>query len=168
MNRDRSMITIAGAAAVAGCVLASAAQAQAPQTEHNISMGVALAIMQGTLEHCTKDGYKVSVTVVDKGGNLAGFVRGDGTSPHTIEFSRMKAYTSRVSGRTTLEFIKYIATPEGEWAKQLPGTASVGGGVPIRMGNEVIGAVGVSGAPGGDKDEACAKAGIDKVAAQLK
>jgi uncharacterized protein GlcG (DUF336 family) len=166
MSRRHSMIAVAIAGGAVA--FASTAQAQAPQAENNISMGMALAILQGTLEQCTKDGYKVSVSVVDKGGVLAGFVRGDGTSPHTVEFSRMKAYTSRVSGRTTLEFIQYIATPQGEWAKQLPGTVSVGGGVPIKKGNEVIGAVGVSGAPGGDKDEACAKAGIDKVAAQLR
>ena len=64
----------------------SPALAQAPQVEKNVSMAMALAIIQGTLEQCTKDGYKVSVVVVDKGGNVAASVRGDGTNPHTMEF----------------------------------------------------------------------------------
>ena len=77
---------------------AAPALAQAPQTEKNISMGLALAIIQGTLEQCTKDGYKVSITIVDKGGAVAAQIRGDGTSPHTMEFSKLKAYTSRIRG----------------------------------------------------------------------
>ena len=69
--------------------------AQAPQVEKNVSMGMTLAIIQGAIEQCTKDGYKVSVTIVDKSGNVAAQLRGDGTSPHTMEFSRLKAYTAR-------------------------------------------------------------------------
>ena len=65
---------------------ASPALAQAPQVEKNVSMAMALAIIQGTIEQCTKDGYKVSVVIVDKAGNVAASVRGDGTNPHTMEF----------------------------------------------------------------------------------
>jgi uncharacterized protein GlcG (DUF336 family) len=103
------------------------AGAQAPQVEKNVSMKMALMIIEGTLEQCTKDGYKVSVVVVDRAGNVAASVRGDGTNPHTMEFGRLKAYTARTRGQTSLE----------------------------------------SGAPGGEKDEACANAGIAKVAASL-
>src|ERR1700732_1233697 len=77
------------------------ALAQEPQIEKNISMGMALAIIQGALDQCTKDGYKVSVTVVDKAGLVAGQIRGDGTNPHTMEFSRLKAYTARTRGQTS-------------------------------------------------------------------
>jgi uncharacterized protein GlcG (DUF336 family) len=154
--------------AIGAMLLASAAQAQAPQTEHNVSMGMSLAIIAGALEQCTKDGYKVSITIVDKAGLVAASVRGDGTNPHTMEFSRMKAYTARTRGQTSLEFMQASSTPEGALLRQIPGTVAIGGGVPIKMGTETIGAVGVSGAPGGEKDEACAKAGIEKVAAQLK
>jgi uncharacterized protein GlcG (DUF336 family) len=154
--------------AIGATLLASAAQAQAPQTEHNVSMGMSLAIIAGALEQCTKDGYKVSITIVDKAGLVAASVRGDGTNPHTMEFSRMKAYTARTRGQTSLEFMQASSTPEGALLRQIPGTVAIGGGVPIKMGTETIGAVGVSGAPGGEKDEACAKAGIEKVAAQLK
>jgi len=147
---------------------ASPALAQAPQVEKNVSMAMALAIIQGTLEQCTKDGYKVSVVIVDKAGNVAASVRGDGTNPHTMEFGRLKAYTSRTRGQTSLEFMKVTSDPNNAYLKQIPNTVAVGGGVPIKVGNEVIGAVGVSGAPGGEKDEVCANAGIAKVADALK
>lgn len=144
------------------------ALAQAPQVEKNVSMAMALAIIQGTIEQCTKDGYKVSVTVVDKAGNVAGSVRGDGTNPHTMEFSRLKAYTSRTRGQTSLEFMKVTSDPANAYLRQIPGVVAVGGGAPIKAGNEVIGAVGASGAPGGEKDEVCVLAGIAKVADALK
>ena len=147
---------------------ASPALAQAPQVEKNVSMAMALAIIQGTIEQCSKDGYKVSVTIVDKAGNVAASIRGDGTNPHTMEFGRLKAYTSRTRGQTSLEFMKLTSDPANAYLKQIPNTVAVGGGVPIKVGNEVIGAVGVSGAPGGEKDEVCANAGIAKVADALK
>jgi len=146
----------------------SPALAQAPQVEKNVSMAMALAIIQGTIEQCTKDGYKVSVVIVDKAGNVAASVRGDGTNPHTMEFGRLKAYTSRTRGQTSLEFMKLTSDPANAYLKQIPNTVAVGGGVPIKAGTEVIGAVGVSGAPGGEKDEVCANAGIAKVADALK
>jgi uncharacterized protein GlcG (DUF336 family) len=144
------------------------ASAQAPLAEKNVSMKMALAIIEGTLEQCTKDGYKVSVIIVDKAGNVAASVRGDGTNPHTMEFGRLKAYTARTRGQTSLEFKNLTDKPENAYLKQIPNVVAVGGGVPIKVGNEVIGGVGVSGAPGGEKDEVCALAGIAKVADALK
>jgi uncharacterized protein GlcG (DUF336 family) len=150
--------------------IAAPALAQAPQVqvEKNISMAMSLAIIEGAIEQCTKDGYKVSVTIVDKSGNVAAQLRGDGTSPHTMEFSRLKAYTARVRNQTSLQTMKMIEDPATSFIKQIPGVVGVGGGVPIRAGTEVIGGVGVSGAPGGEKDEVCANAGIAKVADALK
>jgi uncharacterized protein GlcG (DUF336 family) len=78
----------------------------------------------------------------------------------------VKAYTARTRGQTSLEFKNFTDKPENAFLKQIPNVVAVGG-VPIKVGNEVIGAVGVSGAPGGEKDEACANAGIAKVAASL-
>lgn len=149
---------------------AAPAFAQAPQVqaEKNISMGLSMAIIQGVLEQCTKDGYKVSVTIVDKGGNVAAQLRGDGTAPHTMEFSRLKAYTARTRNQTSLQTMKMLEDPANSFIRQIPGVVGVGGGVPIRAGNEVIGGVGVSGAPGGEKDEVCANAGLAKVEAALK
>ena len=152
--------------ASASIFVAAPALAQAPQVEKNVSMAMTLAIIQGAIEQCTKDGYKVTVTVVDKGGNVAGQVRGDGTAPHTMEFSRLKAYTARTRNQTSLETMKQMETMG--FLRQIPGVVGVGGGVPIRAGNETIGGVGVSGAPGGEKDEVCANAGIAKVEAALK
>jgi uncharacterized protein GlcG (DUF336 family) len=145
--------------------------AQAPQIEKNISMKMALMIIEGTIEQCTKDGYRVSVVIVDKAGAVAASLRGDGTNPHTLEFARLKAYTARTNprGMTSQEFKNLTEQPGGPaYLRQIPGVIAVGGGVPIKAGNEVIGAVGVSGAPGGEKDEVCAAAGIAKVADSLK
>jgi uncharacterized protein GlcG (DUF336 family) len=154
--------------ASASVLAAGSALAQAPQVEKNVSMAMSVAIMQGALEQCTKDGYKVSVVIVDKGGNVAASVRGDGTGPHTMEFARMKAYTARTRNQTSLQTMKLLEDPANAFIRQIPNVVGVGGGVPIRVGNEVIGAVGVSGAPGGEKDEVCANAGIAKVEAALK
>ena len=154
--------------ASASILVVGPASAQAPQVEKNVSMAMALAIIQGTLEQCTKDGYKVSVTIVDKAGNVAASIRGDGTNPHTMEFSRLKAYTSRTRGQTSLEFMKLTSDPASAYLRQIPNVVAVGGGVPIKVGNEIIGGVGVSGAPGGEKDEVCANAGLANVEAALK
>ena len=155
-------------AAILSLAFTASANAQAPQSEKNVSMKMALMIIDGALEQCSKDGYKVTVAVVDKGGNLFATIRGDGTNPHTMEFARLKAYTSRTRGQTSLEVQKLMEKPENEWIKQIPNVVGIGGGVPIKVGNEVIGGVGVSGAPGGEKDEVCANAGIAKVADSLK
>jgi uncharacterized protein GlcG (DUF336 family) len=156
------------AAALPSLVLALPAYAQAPQVEKNVSMKMALMIIEGTIERCTKDGHKVSVVVVDRGGNVAASLRGDGTKPHMMEFARLKAYTTVTNprGMTSLEFKKLAE--ERPHLKQIPGIVLVGGGVPIKAGNEMIGAVGVSGAPGEERDEVCANAGIDKVADSLR
>ncbi len=146
----------------------STANAQAPQTEKNVSMAMALAIIQGALEQCAKDGLKVSLTVVDKAGNVAAQLRGDGTNPHTMELSRLKAYTARTRGITSLEVKKLAEDPANSYLKYIPQVVMVGGGVPIKVGNELIGGVGASGAPLEVQDEACVKAGISKVEAALK
>jgi len=154
--------------ALAPMLVTPPALAQAPLSEKNVSMGLSLAIIEGALEQCTKDGYKVSVVIVDKGGNVAASIRGDGTGPHTMDFARMKAYTARTRNQTSLATMKQMEDPAFAFLRQIPNVVGVGGGVPIRAGNEVIGAVGVSGAPGGEKDEACANAGLAKVADALK
>ena len=92
-----------------------------------------------------------SVVVVDKAGNVAASVRGDGTNPHTMEFGRLKADTARTRGQTSLAFKNLTDKPENAFLKQIPNVIAVGGGVPIKVGNEAIGAVGVSRAPGGER-----------------
>ncbi len=139
------------------------AQAASPQAEKNMSMGLAQEIVAGVIEECAKNSYKVSVVVVDKAGQVSAALRGDGTSPATVDFARMKAYTARVRNQTSLEFMNLTATGDAQALRQIPGVVAIGGGVPIKAGNEVIGALGVGGAPAGNLDEQCALVALDKV-----
>jgi uncharacterized protein GlcG (DUF336 family) len=146
----------------------AAVHAQDALTEKNVSMKMNQMIIEGALESCAKSGYKVSVVIVDNAGIVRASLRGDGTNPHTMDFARKKAYTARTRNQTSLEFKALADKPENAYLLQITDVVAVGGGVPIRAGGVTIGAVGVSGAPGGDKDEVCALAGIAKVADHLK
>jgi uncharacterized protein GlcG (DUF336 family) len=155
--------------ALVGLVGALSAPASAQMLNHkDLSSGIAMAIAQTTIETCKANGYAVSVTVVGRNGEIILQVRGDNTGPHTMENSMRKAYTSRT-----------FRIPSGDMVQRLKDNPQLGlihlsnvianqGALPIKVGDEVVGAVGASGAPGGEKDEACVKAGIDKVADQLK
>ena len=147
--------------------LASPAPAQL-LTEKSLSAAMALAIAQTALETCTRQGYHVSVHVLGRNGEILVAVRGDGAPPHTMENSQRKAYTARTFRIPSGEFAQRVKDNPTLSAVHLTGIIAAQGALPIKVGDDVIGAVGVSGAPGGEKDEACAKAGIDKVADQLK
>jgi uncharacterized protein GlcG (DUF336 family) len=136
----------------------------------DLSLNAALTIAQTASESCTAQGYRVSVTVVGRLGEVIVQLRGDDAPPHTIENSQRKAYTARTFRTSSAEFAKRVLKPGEPPSPQtmLTGVVAAAGALPIVIGEEVIGAVGVSGAPGGEKDEACAKTGIDKVASQLK
>jgi uncharacterized protein GlcG (DUF336 family) len=152
-----------------GLVTALSAPASAQLlSRKDLSATTALTIAQTTMETCKTNGYSVSVTVVGRNGEVLVQVRGDNTGPHTMENSMRKAYTSRT-----------FRIPSGEMVQRLKDNPQLGlihlsnvianqGALPIKIGEETIGAVGASGAPGGEKDEVCVKAGIDKVADQLK
>jgi len=149
------------------CALASPASAQL-LTEKSLSAAMALTIAQTALETCTKQGYHVSVHVLGRNAEVIVAVRGDGAPPHTMENSQRKAYTARTFRISSGEFAQRVKDNPSISAVHLTGIIAAQGALPIKAGDEVIGAVGVSGAPGGEKDEACAKAGLDKVADQLK
>jgi uncharacterized protein GlcG (DUF336 family) len=151
----------------AAAMIATAADAQL-LNHRDLSLATALTIATTAAETCKNNGYRVSVAVVGREGQIIVQLRGDDASPHTIENSYRKAYTSRT-----------FRIPSGELANRmkenptlpfvhLNNVIAAQGALPIKLGDEVIGAVGVSGSPGGEKDEVCAKAGIDKVADQLK
>ena len=148
------------------------AGAQGLVTHKALSMEMAQAVVQGTVERCRADGFSVSVSVIDVSGLLKAFVRDDGNNgPHTIDLSRRKAYTALTFASrwaTSLEAAKAWGHALGSPMPNVEGTTGLGGGVPIKVGDVTIGAVGVSGAVGGDKDEVCAKAGIAKIANLLK
>jgi uncharacterized protein GlcG (DUF336 family) len=150
-------------------VAAVPAAAQDVLTEKALSLDMAHAIAQGALEKCRADGYHVSVTVLDRDGLVKAAFRDDGAGPHTIVTSRRKAFTSVTFRQPSADWAKRVLTePAVAGLKDTEGTIALGGGVPIKAGNEVIGAIGVSGAPGGEKDEACANAGVQKLADKLK
>ena len=149
------------------CALASPASAQL-LNEKSLSAAMAMTIAQTALETCTKQGYHVSVHVLGRNGEVIVAVRGDNAPPHTMENSQRKAYTARTFRISSGEFAQRVKDNPSISAVHLTGIIAAQGALPIKVGDEVIGAVGVSGAPGGEKDEACAKAGLDKVADQLK
>lgn len=158
---------------VFGCAIGSvsAASAQGLITQKALSLEMAEAIVRGTVERCRADGFSVSVTVIDGSGLLKAFLRDEGNGPHTIDLSRRKAYTALTFATrfpTSLAFSKARGGTLGSPMPNVEGTTTVGGGVPIRVANVAIGAVGVSGAVGADRDEVCAHAGIAKVADLLK
>ena len=149
------------------CALASPASAQL-LNEKSLSAAMALTIAQTALEACTRQGYHVSVHVLGRNGEVIVAVRGDDAPPHTMENSQRKAYTARTFRISSGEFAQRVKDNPSISAVHLTGIIAAQGALPIKVGDEVIGAVGVSGAPGGEKDEACSKAGLDKVADQLK
>jgi uncharacterized protein GlcG (DUF336 family) len=134
-------------------------------TERDVSLRMALTIAEAALAEC---GPKVTVAVVDRAGRLRVFLQGDGAMPHNLELARRKAYTSLTFGRTSAEWAQRTETTK-QGQRMLADVIPQAGGVPITIGDETIGGVGLSGAPmGGAQEEACAKAGIAKVADQLK
>ena len=155
------------AAAALAAALAAPANAQL-LARKDLSLATALTIATTAVETCKTNGYATSATVVGRNGEVLVQLRGDNTGPHTIENSFRKAYTART-----------FRSPSGALADRLKADPTLGlihltnvianqGALPIKIGDEVIGAAGASGAPGGEKDEACIKAGLDKVADQLK
>jgi uncharacterized protein GlcG (DUF336 family) len=109
----------------------------------------------------------VSATVVGRNGEIIVQVRGDNTGPHTIENSMRKAYTARTFRSPSGALVERLKADPTLGLIHLTNVIANQGALPIKVGDEVIGAAGASGAPGGEKDEACVKAGIDKVADQL-
>ena len=151
--------------AVALLATLSSAEAQV-LSEKNISIKMALTIAETALTECTP---RVSIAVLDRAGRMRVFLQGDGASPHNLELARRKAYTALTFRRTSAEWAKRTAEGDVTGQRSLTDVIPLGGGVPIMIGNDAIGAIGLSGAPGGQaQEEACAKAGIAKVQDQLK
>lgn len=141
--------------------------ADALPREAVLPLAVASRGANAALEKCEKDGHRVSVAVVDRAGLLRVQLRGDGAGPHTIDSSRKKAYTAASLRRPTAELAELVArTPTLQSMSQMnEDILMLGGGLPIEVGGEVVGAIGVGGAPGAHLDEDCAKAGLDAIGA---
>ncbi len=157
------------ASALTLSLIATAASAQAVRTEKNMSLELANQIAAATVAACAANGYAVAAAVVDRASSVRAIQRADNAGPHTLSSSQAKAYTSASAKNTTTAMMEGAQkNPAGANLVYMPGFLLLGGGVPIKVGNEVIGAVGVGGAPGGHLDEQCAMAGIAKVQDQLK
>ena len=155
------------------CGLALAALTAVPASaagvvsEKTLSLDLAKAIAEGALATCRENGWHVTITVLDRSAQVRVQLRDDGANLFTVENSYRKAYTARNFNMPSEEFAKALAAnPVRQAQATLPGVIALGGGLPIRAGDDIVGSIGVSGSPG--KDEVCGQAGIDKVADQLK
>jgi uncharacterized protein GlcG (DUF336 family) len=163
--------TIITGAILTGALLiaaATSAHAQAVAT-HRIPAALALEAVGAAVEACKAQGWAETAVVVDASGVRQAELRGDNAGAHTLDSAYRKAYASASFKAPTGALAeRLLANPAGAQLGLLPNVLLLGGGLPIKMGDEVVGAIGAGGAPGADKDEACAKAGIDKIADRLK
>jgi uncharacterized protein GlcG (DUF336 family) len=158
--------------------VAPAARAEQGLIVHKaLSLDMAMTMAQGSLEKCRSLGYKCAITVLDATGRTIIAFQDDGANLHRFDVAHKKAYTALVYRRPSKEVVEgwskktaeSVPLVEGTMPNPpIEGTIDMGGGIPILAGNEVIGAIAVSGAPGWEMDEACAKAGLAKVADKLK
>ena len=159
-------IKLAAAAAISAIIAMPSSAGAQVLTEKNISIKMALTIAETALTECTP---RVSVAVLDRAGRMRVFLQGDNASPHNLELARRKAYTALTFRRPSAEWAKRTAEGDVTGQRSLAEVIPLGGGVPIMIGEDAVGSVGLSGAPGGQpKEEACAKAGIAKIADQLR
>lgn len=160
---------LAAGLTVAGWLEAAHAADDLPK-ESVLPAALAVKAVQASLDVCKKDGYRVSASVVDRAGVLRAMLRADGAGPHTVDSSRKKAYTAASLRRATTELAEMIAKqPALQALREMnENILMVGGGLPIEIAGEVIGAIGVGGAPGTHLDDACAEAGLDAIGAASK
>ncbi|OHC74905.1 MAG: hypothetical protein A3G18_01090 [Rhodospirillales bacterium RIFCSPLOWO2_12_FULL_58_28] len=146
------------------------AMAQGLPSEKILPLSLANEAALAALADCEAKGYRVSVAVTDKSGLIKVHIKGDGAGPHTLDSSSHKAYTSASMRKSTAVLVDMLAkNPASEGIKYMNDKILVlGGGLPITVGEEAIGGIGVGGAPGGHLDEACSQAGIDKIKDRLK
>ncbi|OCP23435.1 MULTISPECIES: heme-binding protein [unclassified Ensifer] len=137
--------------------------------ERNMPLDLAVSIASHAVEACAADKYNVTAAVVDRAGVLRALQRADRAGPHTVDAARAKAFTSASSRTPTSKMAENIQkNPAAAELTSIDGFLVLAGGVPIKAGDETIGAIGVGGAPGGNLDEACALSALEKVKDQLK
>ena len=163
------MKPLLAAVLAAGCGVASAQTPQGIYTVQAMTPETALTAAQAALSSCRAKGYQVAVAVVDRAGLVQVLLRDRYAGAHTPDVATAKAWTAAsVRGSTT------DLAQETQPGKPMSGLRShprflaAGGGLPVEAGGSTLGAIGVSGAPGGDADDACAKAGIAAVAERLE
>ena len=147
---------------------ASAAQAQDTASERTIGLKLAAEMAAAAVEDCSSKGYNTVAVVVDRSGYMKALMRAENARPHAIDIAIRKAHTAAMLGyetRILAENIGKGVTPAS--ITNTPGFTSLLGGFPIKVGNEVIGGIGVSGAPGGPLDAACVETAFKKVQGRL-
>jgi uncharacterized protein GlcG (DUF336 family) len=151
---------------LAGLMAGHASATELPK-ESVLPLALATKAAHATVDQCLADGYRVSVTVVDRGGNVRAVLRQDGAGPHTVDSSRKKAYTSASMKQPTAKLAELVAKMPAVQGLQHMNDHMLllGGGLPIEIGGEVVGGIGVGGAPGGHLDAACAQAGLTSIGA---
>ena len=162
-------IRFLGSATLAGAFAVSASPAGAALIMHKVlPLSVARTIADAAVAACAAKTYAVSAVVVDADGETIVEMRADDASPHTMENARRKAYTAMTFKQPTAEYAKKLQDPNSVAHQQvtLPNVIAIPGGQPIKVGNEVIGGIGVSGSPGVDDD--CVNAGLAAVKDQLQ
>jgi uncharacterized protein GlcG (DUF336 family) len=148
---------------------AGSANAQALLMERNVSLELARIMADAALAQCKTDGFDVTVVVVDRTGDPRILLRANSSNPHNADLARRKAYTSRTFGITSLEFGR--RTEAGQplsGQRQLVDVIPLGGGVPVAVGTDRFGGIGVSGATSQEADEKCAQAGLAAAAPYLR
>ena len=157
--------------ATVSLVMAAAPAPAQTLNQQNISAAQALAIVEAVIESCGSNGDLVTATVavVDRTGQPRLMLAADTSNPHNLDLARRKAYTALTFRRTSLAWVAGTADGAAAGQRQMVDVIALGGGVPIMIGDVPIGAVGVSGAGGGQSgDEACALAGVEAIADQLQ
>ncbi|MBC7378730.1 MAG: heme-binding protein [Burkholderiaceae bacterium] len=167
MNTGGRLFYIAlTASAVCGAVMA---QQQATFTVRSITPESALRAAQAAMQSCARTGYQVAIAVSDRAGNPLVMLRDRLAGPHTPEAAMNKAYTAVTFKMDTLTFGRATqATESSSGIRQLPRIIAMGGGLPIESAGALVGGIGVSGAPGGDADDVCARAGIAAIKDDLE
>jgi len=151
------------------CITAVAVAEELPR-EATLPLSLATKAAAVAVEKCKQDGYRVSASVVDRAGVLKVLMREDGAGPHTTDSSSKKAYTAASLRRPTSELAELInKMPTLQALREMNDRILIlGGGLPIEIGGEVVGGIGVGGAPGTQLDDACAQAGLDSIGAAPK
>ena len=148
-------------------VLVLVALAQSVVTQKSLSLGLARSMADAALAECKTKGYNTAVVVVDRAGQPLVVLRDENATAQTVEMARRKAYTARMFRMSTRDFQKRTEDPKYAAQRDVADILALGGGVPVNIGNETIGAIASSGSTQ-EQDDACAKAGIARVAESLK
>lgn len=163
------LVIVFGMMVLLGIAGADVAAQELPR-EATLPLALANKAAAAAQEKCKQDGYRVSVAVVDRAGVLKVLARGDGAGPHSTDSSTKKAYTASTLRKPTSELAEMVAkNPAAQGLRDISDKILLlGGGLPIEMEGEVVGGIGVGGAPGGHLDTACAQAGLDSIGAGPK